>query len=253
MTTGSEGSSRSALENSAVGILGNILGLRSPTAREAQLMKELQQVKKHNRFLEREAFHAHEHCQGLSYELQRINGESRANARDANTLRHENQRLREMIDGLNVEVRAITKKYEDAKLLSETRGKELHGAQVFLTKADSLSVSDLIQKVNALNEEIFQAAASLGDFIVHTPWDVTEAELQARQKISSDVLGRPLAQVLITEAQKQDEPANPLLVQISLQVFLAEFCNNMIRSWSHDENSDSYLRRLYDQIRTSSM
>ncbi len=241
--------------SSAVGgFVSSFLGLRPyPMTREAQLSKDLHAAKKQIRFWEGETARAQEHCQRLTYELHRVSGESRAQARNVNTLGHENQRLKEMIEGLQLELRAVTKKYDDAKLLSDTRGKELHGAQMFLTKADSLSVSELIQKVNALNEEIFQAAASLGDFIIRYRWDIPDADLQVRQKGSSDVLGTPLIQILTTEAQKQDEPANPLLVQITLQVLLTSFCASMIRTWSHDDSTDSYLQKLYDQIRASSM
>jgi len=236
------------------GFVSSILGLRpNPVTKEAQLSKDLHIAKKQIRFLEGETRRAQENWQRLSYEHHRVSGECRAQARNLNTLGHENQRLKETIEGMDLELRAVTKKYEDAKSLSDTRGKELHGAQMFLTKADSLSVSDLIQKVNALNEEIFQAAASLGDFITCSRWDISEVELQTRQQTSSDVLGTPLVQILITEAQKQDEPANPLLVQITLQVLLASFCASMIRTWAHNDATDSYLQKLYGQIRTSSM
>ena len=236
------------------GFVSNFLGLRpNPVTKEAQLSKDLHIAKKQIRFLEGEARRAQENWQRVSYENHRVSVECRTQARNVNTLSHENQRLKETIEGMQLELRAVTKKYEDAKLLSDTRGKELHGAQTFLTKADSLSVSDLIQKVNALNEEIFQAAASLGDFITRTRWDISVAELQTRQKCSSDVIGTPLVQILITEAQKQDEPVNPLLVQITLQVLLASVCATMIRAWSHTDGPDAYLKMLYDQIRTSSM
>ena len=60
---------------------------------------------------------------------------------------------------LQNELTIVHQQLEDAEHLSEVRGKVLVGAQVFLTKADTISISEVGEKVTALNEDIFQAAA----------------------------------------------------------------------------------------------
>lgn len=53
----------------------------------------------------------------------------------------------------------------DARNLSQIRAKELQGAQAFLDKADVLSTTDIVEKVNILNNEISQTASLLIDLL----------------------------------------------------------------------------------------
>ena len=46
------------------------------------------------------------------------------------------------MDVLQDELNTVHQQLEDAEHLSEVRGKELVGAQVFLTKADTISISE---------------------------------------------------------------------------------------------------------------
>jgi len=154
-----------------------------------------------------------------------------------------------------VEVRGVTKRYEEAKSLSETRGKELLGAQVFLTKADALSMSELIQKVEGLNDEIYQAAASLGEHIVQKKAEPSEQAQHSSddKSVVTALLGSPLCKVLRSCAKQTEEGINPLLVQITLQAFFVIFCIHRIGSWSPANlGFDAALGELYEKIWSSS-
>ncbi|RXW14376.1 hypothetical protein EST38_g11478 [Candolleomyces aberdarensis] len=48
---------------------------------------------------------------------------------------------------------AMLKKEVERVKLSEVRGKEPKGMQMFLAEADTLSVTDFVEKVDTLNEE----------------------------------------------------------------------------------------------------
>lgn len=161
--------------------------------------------------------------------------------------------------GLSAELGHTKQQLSDAINLSEVRGKELKGAQVFLTKADSLSVSDVVQKVSALNEEIFQAGALLAESLVcQTVEGGLEDHAHRRQdiinesaKVVSGILGSRLTDTLANESMKpQEGPANQLLVQIVLIIALTRWCASNSRGWIPDDpETTEFLDVLYDDIR----
>jgi hypothetical protein len=228
----------------ASGVLGGIataFGMRPATAREARLEKSNHRLKEENKLLRTEYF--------------RLERTAHKFHHDACRFHHENQRFKETIDAMSLEVKGLTRRYEEAKALSETRGKELHGAQVFLTKADALSMSELTQKVDGLNDEIYQAAASLGEAIVQKKIETSEQPHYSPEEgaITKALLGVPLYKLLRSRARNTEEGINPLLVQIALQAFFAVFCINRIRSWTPaNVHFNAALQDLYSKIWFSS-
>ncbi|KAF6743402.1 hypothetical protein DFP72DRAFT_933537 [Ephemerocybe angulata] len=138
------------------------------------------------------------------------------------------------------ELGAVKQQLSDAVNLSEVRGKELKGAQVFLTKADTLSVTDVVQKVNALNEEIFQMAAFLGEVLIYEVLEEGVDRHSVRQQAVTSgysqaerLLGEKLANVLAQESIKEPkEPSNPLLVQIVMQIAFTQWCARLGSRWT---------------------
>jgi hypothetical protein len=86
---------------------------------------------------------------------------------------------------------------QEYKNISEIRGKELISAQVFLRKADLLSISDVKDKVNALNDENFQASASLGDALVHFKYELAKEEWEAAYAEACRTVSEPLTRALV--------------------------------------------------------
>ncbi|CAA7260331.1 unnamed protein product [Cyclocybe aegerita] len=212
---------------------------------------EMNRMKEKVRLAEAKASKYRNTLEGYQAELYRSQGEVRTYARTCRELQHDRQRLMETNTSLMHELNAVNRRLEETKALSDTRGKELIGAQAFLTKADSLSISDVVQKVEGLNEEIFQAAASLGECITRRKYGLTEVQLgECFQRVSS-LIGAPLASIIVEESHKsEEEPANPLLVQVVLQVFLANFCVRKIRAWTPDDATiNTFLKQTYEGIR----
>lgn len=226
------------LASGMLGGIANALGMRPPTAKEIRLEKDIHRLKEENKI--------------LRTENHTFLSTARRYHHDAIRFHHENQRLQETLEAMSLEIKGVTKRYEEAKLLSETRGKELLGAQVFLTKADGLSISELIQKVDGLNDEIYQAAASLGESIIQKKVEPSE-QTQTSSDVAKALLGSSLCKVLRTRAKKSEEGINPLLVQITLQTFFSVFLINRIRCWIPvDLAFDSILEQLYQKIWSSS-
>ena len=126
------------------GVLGGItsaLGMRPPTAKEVRLEEDNRKLKEENKLLKAEYYN--------------IQTAARKYYHDAFRLHHENQRLTETLEAMSLEIKGVTKRYEEAKSLSEIRLKRLLAAQVFLTfegpGASSSSISELLHKVDVLN------------------------------------------------------------------------------------------------------
>ncbi|KAJ2926516.1 hypothetical protein H1R20_g10574, partial [Candolleomyces eurysporus] len=145
------------------------------------------------------------------------------------------------------ELTAVTKRLTDAVTLLDIKKKsEGESEQPFLTKADTLSVNDVVQKVNALNEEIFQIAAYLGEMLIYgvlAP-DTDRQEhrrmaIQAAYEWSVNTLGETLTNVLAQESMNEPkEESNTLLVQIVMQIALTNWCGAFGRRWTSYQRVD---------------
>ena len=170
-------------------------------------------------------------------ELKRRNEKLREASQYIDHLQHENQRLKDSMNGLQRESES-----------NEVQGKELLGSQVFLTKVNAVSISEVGEKVTALNEEIFQAAATLGEALKHKRHKVSQIDLD----VSREMVGEKMMNILITESQKPEPEVNTLLVEVVLQIFLVRFCVSKIQSWYPGDSAiGGFLSALYSKIRST--
>ena len=165
-------------------------------------------------------------------------------------LESDNRRIKDTIQSLQHKNTLIGRELQEYKNLSEIRGKELLASQVFLRKADLLSISTVKDKMNALNDENFQASASLGDALVYSKYELTKEEWEAAFAQVCRTVSEPLAHALRKETQKPEPEVNPLLVQVVLEMYLVHFCSSLIESWfpGNRETSD-FLDTIYSEIR----
>jgi len=162
-------------------------------------------------------------------------------------LLRENQRSKDSINSFQNELKNVYQQLEDAKALSEVRGKKLFGAEV-----DILSISEVGEKITALNEENFQAAATLGEALIHKRREPFQTDLESAVAVSKEMIGEKMTDILVTQAQKPEAEVNPLLVQVVLQVFMTKFCISKIRSWyPGDPAVGDSLSAIYSAIRSS--
>ena len=141
----------------------------------------------------------------------------------------------------------VHQQLEDAKSLSEVRGKKLFGAQV-----DTLSISKVGAKVTALNKDIFQAAATLGETLVYKRRELSQTDLDAASVVSHGIVGEKMTSILINQSQKSEREVNPLLVQVVLQIVLVNFCVSKIQSWYPGDSSiGGFLSAIYSEIHST--
>lgn len=196
----------------------------------------------------------------LTKELERVRREMEVVQRLLQSLRSENQSLGEQVaqkgeeaEHLKDESRHIKEKYEQTLSLLDSRTKELRSAEVFLTKADSLSGADIISMLNSLNSEIYQTAALVAesyDFLPKTEisepdQDMTRMETDLR---ITHIIGSRMVELLKSTHHHED----PTLLQIAFQVGMAAYSNKMISAWDFDDPAGERLlgwtyRRLRSQ------
>ena len=224
-----------------------IPGDPSPPKDKCQLLKE------ESRQLRSELKQVQIDRDNYASKLQKSQGELRNANNHINQLLRDKQRSNDQINGLQIELNNIHQQLEDAKTLSEGRGKKLVGAH-FLTKADTLSISEVGEKVTALNEEIFQAAATLGETLIHKRHEFeSQEDFNAARGESQNIIGPKITNVLISQSQIQESEINPLLAQVVFQIFMVKFCVSKIRSWyASDPTLAKSLSAIYSDIQVRS-
>jgi hypothetical protein len=187
--------------------------------------------------------------QQLEYEFRRARSDNANLHRTCFELDSENRRNQDTIRSLQHELTNVGRELQEYKDLYIHR-REVIGAQAFLRKADLLSISDVKDKVNALNDENFQASASLGDSLIHLKYELAKEEQEAAFAEVCRTVSEPLARALVKETQKPEPKVNPILVQVVLEMYLVHFCSFKVESWfpGNRETSD-FLTTIYGEIR----
>ena len=217
-------------------------GVPSPPKDRYELLKEeLRQMKSELKQVREN--HAHE--------LQRTGEDLRNANTHINQLLQEKQRWNDQMNGLPNESNNVGQQLEHARTLSAVCGKDPFGAQVKVD--DTLSISEVGEKVTALNREIVRAAAIVNDAVIHTPRQISQGSFDAACADSQEMVGLRIKNLLISQSHKQGHKINPLLVQIVLQIFLVNFCVSKIQPWfpSGDPTVGAFLDAVYSQIRST--
>lgn len=181
--------------------------------------------------------------QQLQAELRRFKSENHRLKGELQHLDGEVQRYREKSNSFQ-NLNELNRVYED---LEASRQLSLLNAQVFLTQADILSVSELTQKVTDINDEIFQAAALLAESLSRQEANrKSDEEKNVSSAIALNILGEPMLRTLTSSRER--EP-NLLLVQLTLQIYLTHFCRLKLETWYEgDAKTNEFLGLIYDEI-----
>ena len=222
---------------------GEIIGSNAPLPRDltkielANTKRELERIQKESRSYRQQLEQSKKDLElammGIKNYARSIQELQRANAQEKEIYLHNAQH-----------------ELDDARVLANNLRRELQGAQAFLIKADSLTAPELSCHVTRLNEDIFQAAASLGEHVFRKKWSLPEEEATRRTEDTSKIIGSQLVQITLDQARNSDAPVHPFLVQVILQVFLNAFCVGKIMMWTPDNRiKNDFLNSLYQGIR----
>lgn len=170
-------------------------------------------------------------------------------------LQSKNRRLEEEVRSLKEKFRSSEDKNSQTTTLLQSRTADLRAAEAFLTTANQYSGSDIINMVQILNAEIFQAAAYMAE-LLEDPSTVAAEEDRKRvlQKYSRSLEeARPeVGESLFTYCAGRGTKirSEPLPLQLALQSLFSRWCAVRINRFSSgDFNGD--LLRLYQEIQKS--
>lgn len=161
--------------------------------------------------------------------------------------------LRRQLENKDVELKNLRNelqhsrtKHDELTTLLEARTRELKAAQVYLTKADTLSGAEVIALVDALNVEILQTAAFISDSFDFARQPVYADEIKEASTRIGELMGPNLTHLLGAVLHSED----PLLVQIALQGATVEFSRWIIMTWDFDGlQAEQPLAEIYNDIR----
>lgn len=130
---------------------------------------------------------------------------------------------------------------ERDKALARLKGRteELRAADVYLTKADTLSDTDICTMVERLNGEIFQHAATFADAFEESYLPGSCVTPEDRSWFC-DVVGTNMFTVFRDTSRELD----PVLVQIALQAAMVTFVRDIVGRWTMNEDEPEGLLHL---------
>jgi hypothetical protein len=98
----------------------------------------------------------------------------------------------------------------------------------------------------------FQAAATLGKFLIYKRHELSQAELDAAAAVTQEMVGEKMTNILITQSHEPGPEVNLLLVQVVLQIFLVKFCVSKIQSWDFGDSAiGGSLAAIYSGVRSA--
>jgi hypothetical protein len=106
------------------------------------------------------------------------------------------------------------------------------------------------EKVTAMNEEIFQAAASLGEALIHKRLEVSQTDLEAAVAVSQEMVGEKMTNILITQSQKPEPEVNLPTSPSCPSNFYGQVLRFKIQSWYPGDSAiGGFLAEIYCDIR----
>ncbi|PPR01394.1 hypothetical protein CVT24_006232 [Panaeolus cyanescens] len=219
--------------------------IRSLTAENEKLKKEVEQQRKAYKFMERE----------YKDRLESLERRYAKKSKELNYAEDYITRTEKRVDKLKAERDEVVREAKERDALLDTRTNELTAAQAFLTTADACSGSDVINMVQRLNEEVMQLSAYMADLIEDL--DAQQLKPLPWEKCVSDEGSREYVEVAVSKDLmaflRQKGPAircNTAPFQAAVQGFLVAWLEDQVRMFCGGEANASF-HYVYNQIRAS--
>jgi hypothetical protein len=122
----------------------------------------------------------------------------------------------------------------------------------FFSRVDDVSVREVEDRIDALNEEIFQVATSLTHNVVPKTYELSDHDGQLFHERLRGRLGLKLLHILYNQRSDHKREISPLLVQVAIQIFLIDACVYEICHWDpNDIELTTSLSKVYTGMQIS--
>ncbi|PBK65424.1 hypothetical protein ARMSODRAFT_1022233 [Armillaria solidipes] len=144
------------------------------------------------------------------------------------------------------ELRDLGLKLQQSDKLSRARAEELQVAQMYLSTADQFSGVEIIQAVEALNEEISGTAATLADIYEQAERATDKLTTEIPYRHVADILGDTMARFIESNPQYE-------VLQVAFSAAICAHAGGMVMSWClrRDPGKEEGWNEVYDRIRQS--
>ena len=217
---------------------------------------------------------ANSSAMNLDHHYRKLWDRAKAQGEELQRSQHQNHRSLDDNRSLMHELEAVKVQLVDAKKLSEmlmilvapktlleVRGKKLKVDTTdvdlktneetwdMLGGADILLTAAAIQMVDVLNVEVGRVAAALGKVLQNTKFEEGHRQIMQITEKARLMLGENMV-ALLSAGLPEKARADPLLVQVVLQVAIINWCKTTISSWKPGNSVISNLLvELYSKIR----
>ncbi|KAG7450051.1 uncharacterized protein BT62DRAFT_621402 [Guyanagaster necrorhizus] len=144
------------------------------------------------------------------------------------------------------ELHGLGMKLQESEKLSRARAEELRVAQVYLSTADQFSGVEIIQAVEALNEEISGMAATLADVYDQVERGVGNPATDVAYGRVVEILGDTMTSFVKSNSQYE-------VLQVAFSAAICAHAGWMATSWclGGDPSDEKGWNEIYDRIRQS--
>ncbi|KAK0196203.1 hypothetical protein F5146DRAFT_997661 [Armillaria mellea] len=144
------------------------------------------------------------------------------------------------------ELRDLGIKLQQSDKLSRARAGELQVAQMYLSTADQFSGVEIIQAVEALNEEISGTAATLADIYEQAERAIDKPATDVPYRHVADILGDTMARFIESNPQYE-------VLQVAFSAAICAHAGEMVMAWClrRDPGKEEGWNEVYDRIRQS--
>ncbi|KAI9566247.1 hypothetical protein HD554DRAFT_1209920 [Boletus coccyginus] len=129
---------------------------------------------------------------------------------------------------------------------------QLDNVQRFISTADAHADQDIIQKVQELNEEVYQISMAMVDYVAEGFRRQPESATASQPKVAiSESVIRTIGQVTVNYLTAVEGEDIALLLQIAFQGYLSHLLCHIISSWTADPVLNSLIEETYQRLRKS--
>lgn len=154
------------------------------------------------------------------------------------------ERRSEKIVNLKTDLNKAEAQYSEINNLLKSRTAELRSAEVFLNNAEWFSRDELVNMVESLSSQIFEASSYMAELRFN---DRPSGDLIAGNARLEDMIGSLMSSLLVAKPPQEDQ----LPLQLALQHYIILQCRRSLTSFCSSGEHNSFLADIHHKIRSS--